>query len=1130
MTKFKRITILLLIMSVLTTQVLANPIYSPDFSDELSRVGIRVEPDDADGIRLLEKTGVNTIRYALNWHHFEPTKGQWNTDYIDDRISLLRSYDINSMIGVGVNNPIYSGNSDIRFGVESRENLEAFSNYCLKLGEYLAENYPEIKEFLIWNEPNSSSFWKNDPNPAAYYTLVKTASIAFKQNIPDCTIIAGVTANPSILFLSQLYELGIYNYADVISSQPYVAPSNADEGTLAYRLQQYNNLTNQYGGWKEHYISEIGWHTYAGDNTSGVSEDVQAENLVKSLALADEYDMRGVNFYELVDSTGNSVKSENHYGLVKSDTTAKAGFDALVHFQDIIGGAEYAGKLISLDKKSFAYIYHKNGEIIALAWTQNTSASLSTLNMVEYIRATDIYGNELDSPSLSASPIYLILANGESLYSAISSSIRNYYNNIPDSLITDEIQSLIDSNLSIMDKNAVRNFFEQHYTAAYNLIDSTEVTLRMSSAFNLHMAATKLGILYNYLSPDQPSLSELKSDESIVYASDRLENPYSETTFTVNLSDVELGDTVTLLITDNNDIPVYFTQKTIGSEVAQELEFTLGTTTPGQYKGSISARVSKPSINSITASNPHVTVNFENKAFTITVNSSIDPELKNFDYEYPYAQAILHQAKQYNEKAHTLNDSAYESIYKPSYIEVADYISSRLSELSVKAAITEEASFDRGFSIVTTPSIIKHGGVTQISAEITNKNSTTFSGTAEIIDNDGCVLQIIDVTIPENSTETINFDLNVPERADKGQYFYYVNLVKSQTVLSSRAVYVNTQIGPYSNAEITDKNQVASTPAENKFKVGNTEYILLDTTMDNNSKFFVMEENISANSYFDYDHYDIDFDPSDRNNIAYYLNNAYKVNPAVKNYIDNNHLWLTEAGYGDSVCPTDYTVECGINLMSVQEWNKYAGKFGYAPSGVAANTWWLRTPGTNINTIRYISKPTGKCLHTFSDKESRGVRPVYFLNRNFFKEVPITSAGSNVIEIIKNIYSPNELLSCGVYTKADLISMGIASEDDFLLDSISLTDKYGKNISSPENLDEINLSITYNENTPFSAFLAVYTKSGELIGCTFKNIDGDTTMNLKLNQKAPQDSFAKLFIWESNTLTPLDTPVIFGSY
>ena len=254
------------------------------------------------------------------------------------------------------------------------------------------------------------------------------------------------------------------------------------------------------------------------------------------------------------------------------------------------------------------------------------------------------------------------------------------------------------------------------------------------------------------------------------------------------------------------------------------------------------------------------------------------------------------------------------------------------------------------------------------------------------------------------------------------------------------------------------------------------------------------------------------------------------MNSVVKNYIDNNHLWLTEAGYGDSVCPTDYTVKCGINLMSVQEWNKYAGMFGYAPSGISTNTWWLRTPGTNINTIRYVSKPTGKCLHTFSDKESRGVRPVYFLNRNFFKEVPITSAGSNVIEIIKNIYSPNELLSCGVYTKADLISMGIASEDDFLLDSISLTDKYGKNISSPENLDEINLNITYNENTPFSAFLAVYTKSGELIGCTFKNIDGDTTMNLKLNQKAPQDSFAKLFIWESNTLTPLDTPVIFGSY
>ena len=195
---FKKFICTLLIFSVLASYPMAAFNYTPEFSDELSRVGIRLEPEDSVGLDMLSSSGVNTIRYALNWHKFEPSKGVWDTDYIDSRVSLLKNYNFSSMIGIGVNNQLYSGNSDIRYGVETRANLEAFSDYCLKLGEYLTKNYPQITTFLIWNEPNSTSFWKDDPNPSSYYNLVKVASIAFKKAIPDCTIIAGIAANPSL--------------------------------------------------------------------------------------------------------------------------------------------------------------------------------------------------------------------------------------------------------------------------------------------------------------------------------------------------------------------------------------------------------------------------------------------------------------------------------------------------------------------------------------------------------------------------------------------------------------------------------------------------------------------------------------------------------------------------------------------------------------------------------------------------------------------------------------------------------------------------------------------------------------------------------------------------------------------
>lgn len=1145
---FKRIIGVLLTVPILASQAMAVN-YTPEFSDELSRVGINAEPDDAMGLEILSQTGVNTIRYALNWHKFEPEKGLWDTDYIDSRITLLENYNFNSMIGVGVNNLLYSGNQDIRYGVETRENLEAFSDYCLKLGEYLAENHPQITTFLIWNEPNSASFWKDSPNPSSYYNLVKTASIAFKKVIPDCTIIAGVAANPSLNFLNQLYSLGIYKYADMISAQPYVAPSNADEGTLEYRLSQYDELSNQYGGWKENYISEIGWHTYSDDNTIGVSEEIQAENLIKTLALADDYDMSGVNFYELVDGTGNTPASENHYGILKSDYTTKKGYDALVYFQDKIGGADYAGKLTDSDSLSTAYLYHKNGKIIAIAWSQQSDIPLSMLGINSYVSATDIYGEEISLPLLSGSPIYLELSDSSLLYSAIKSSMGEYYGEIADECLTDGINSLQNTDILSMDASAIRTHFEQHYIEVSNLIDlyaendeSINLSLFLTASFKLHKAADKLGILYNYLSEGQSSLSQLASDESIVSAKNQLEQQvskqiesYAENTeesssLDVVLDGIELGDTVTLSITDDTGFPVYVTQKTIGSGVEPMLTCTLDTLDPGQYNGRISSRVSSPVITSLVSSNSDFYTDFEDNIFTITIEDSSNQEETDFAHEYPYAQAILHQAERYNKRAHTLNESIYESSRKTSYIEIADYIAAQLAGLSLKAASVEEADFDKGFLIVTTPSIINSSGPIDISAEITNKNALDFDGQVEILDNNKKLLDVVDITIPLSSTKTLDFSVEIPEKSDTGQYFYYINLVSEGVCLSSKAIYINTQIGPYPSAEIIDENQVASTPAENKFKIGDKEYILLDTTTDNESKFFVMEESVTDKAYFDSEHYDIGFDPSDANNIAYYLNNSYTVDSVIKEYINNNHLWLTEAGYGDSSCPTDYTVECGINLMSVQEWYQYAGKFGYAPTSSASNTWWLRTPGANIDTIRYISTQTGKSLHTYTNKEERGIRPVYYLNSDFFKKVKPTSIGANVLKAINQTYSIDELLFGGVYTKADLIDLGIYdAKGNAVISEAELTNTEGTLLASPENQQNLNLQIIRKIDSPFTAYFAIYDKTNALISCAISDIEANTTFNISLPKIAPEGSYAKLFTWNIDTMIPLDVPIIFQS-
>lgn len=768
------------------------------------------------------------------------------------------------------------------------------------------------------------------------------------------------------------------------------------------------------------------------------------------------------------------------------------------------------------------------------------------LGINNYDSATDIYGEKVSLPLLSGSPIYLELSDSSLLYSAIKASINEYYGEISDKCLTEGVISLKNTDILSMDASAIRTHFEQHYNEASNLIDiyaesdeSINLSLFLTASFKLHKAAEKLGILCNYLSEGQSALSHLTSDESIVSVRNQFEQQvskqiesYAENTeesssLDVALGGIELGDTVTLSITDNTGFPVYVTQKTIGSGVEPMLTCAIDALEPGQYSGRISSRVSSPVITSLTSSNSYLHTDFEDNLFTITIGDSSNPEETEFAHEYPYAQAILHQAERYNKRAHTLNESIYESNRKTSYVEIADYIATQLAGLSVKVATVEEADFDKGFLIVTTPSIINNSGPIDISAEITNNNALSFDGQVEILDNHKNLLDVIDMSIPRNSTKTVDFSVDIPEKSDAGQYFYYINLMSEGVRLSSKAIYINTQIGPYPSAEIIDENQVASTPSENKFKIWDKEYILLDTTTDNESKFFVMEESVTDTSYFDSERYDIGFDPSDANNIAYYLNSSYTVDSVVKEYINNNHLWLTEAGYGDSSCPTDYTVECGISLMSVQEWYAYAGKFGYVPSNTTSDTWWLRTPGANIDTIRYVSTLSGKSLHTYTNQKQRGIRPVYYLNSDFFKKVKPTSIGTNVLKAIKQTYSIDELLSGGAYTKADLIDLGIYAKGNAVVSEVELTNAEGTLLASPENQQNLNLQIISRINSPFTAYFAIYNSRNELIFCTSANIETEATINVSLPKTAPQGAYAKLFTWKLDTMIPLDVPIIF---
>lgn len=103
--------------------------------------------------------------------------------------------------------------------------------YATWAGEFAARYGDQIQHYIIWDEPNITTHWGNQPvNPIEYAALLSAAATAVRQADSDALIITAPLA-PTIetgpknladpLFLQQLYEEGAADAFDIVMAKPY---------------------------------------------------------------------------------------------------------------------------------------------------------------------------------------------------------------------------------------------------------------------------------------------------------------------------------------------------------------------------------------------------------------------------------------------------------------------------------------------------------------------------------------------------------------------------------------------------------------------------------------------------------------------------------------------------------------------------------------------------------------------------------------------------------------------------------------------------------------------------------------------------------------------------------------------
>jgi hypothetical protein len=219
---------------------------SPDYGMQVFLFW-RDEVADRD-LKLVEEAGFRWVKQEFAWREIEGAgKGIYDWTATDRLMQQVDDHGLHIIARVGVQ-PEWAGSGYPEIGPP--DDYQDFADFLTAL----ASRYKgRIDAYQIWNEPNLSREWgENPPNPAEYTRLLKTAYQAIKAVDPDASVIsAGLApttrwddvAMPDTVFVQGMYDAGAAPYFDLLGvhGAGYKAPPKTPPEEVAENPEYNNN-------------------------------------------------------------------------------------------------------------------------------------------------------------------------------------------------------------------------------------------------------------------------------------------------------------------------------------------------------------------------------------------------------------------------------------------------------------------------------------------------------------------------------------------------------------------------------------------------------------------------------------------------------------------------------------------------------------------------------------------------------------------------------------------------------------------------------------------------------------------------------------------------------------------------
>lgn len=300
--------------------------------------------------------GFKWVRFDVEWKTVQPegpTAYDWSA--YDRIVSAARQQGLQSLPTLAYA-PAWARQSACKTSDKcAPANPKQFADFAHAAAAHFAPD--DVHTWEIWNEPNSSSFWKPTPDASAYAALLKATYPAIKSADVDATVITGGLSSTSsahgqieqVDFLKDIYQAGGKDSFDAVGYHPYsapVLPSTVKSWSGWSRMNETGSKTMRAIMQANGDGAKQVWATEYGAATKGLGSeatrygynplskpdhtDEQWQSAMASAAI--QYTRKNswmgpLFWYSYQDLGTDSRDNKNFFGLLRADGTHKPAYN-----------------------------------------------------------------------------------------------------------------------------------------------------------------------------------------------------------------------------------------------------------------------------------------------------------------------------------------------------------------------------------------------------------------------------------------------------------------------------------------------------------------------------------------------------------------------------------------------------------------------------------------------------------------------------------------------------------------------------------------------------------------------------------------------------------------------------------